>query len=237
MTYFWNRTFVNGATAHDDQDFLLTINPALSEAQRVMLLECDGRVMAAVTPGLANELGLQQRPVRSPDLLRRRLSEAGVSLHGADYVFYFTEADKQSLRDDAAGAVRRVTVCDHAAFAEFQAAASEQDREDAWVELDHWVVFGAFDQDRFVSAASAYLWADSQIADLGVLTLASFRGRGHARDLVRAISKYAIEQGYEPQYRCQIDNHASVALARASGLTLFGRWEVVSPDATDRASS
>lgn len=72
----------------------------------------------------------------------------------------------------------------------------------------------------------AYPWEDNaQIADLGVLTLTPFRGKGHARKVVRSISKYARDQGYEPQYRCQLDNLASTALAKAAGLTLFGKWE------------
>ncbi|MEK1869262.1 MAG: GNAT family N-acetyltransferase, partial [Ensifer adhaerens] len=68
-------------------------------------------------------------------------------------------------------------------------------------------------------------WQERQIADLGVLTLVSDRGKGHARKVVRAISRAALEKGYQPQYRCQLDNHASVALAGAVGVTLFGQWE------------
>ena len=47
---------------------------------------------------------------------------------------------------------------------------------------------------------------------------------------MRASYRYAAEHGYEPQYRCRLDNHASVALAEAAGLTHFGTWEVISPD-------
>ena len=105
--------------------------------------------------------------------------------------------------------------------------------DDAYVELDHWAVFGSFDDGRLVCAASMYPWEDAPIADTGVLTLPSYRGKGHARKVVRAISRYACEQGYEPQYRCQTDNLASVALAKTAGLTLFGTWEVISPDSPD----
>ena len=37
---------------------------------------------------------------------------------------------------------------DRAAFAVFQASASEPDLDGAYVELDHWAVYGAFDHDR-----------------------------------------------------------------------------------------
>jgi len=236
ISSFWNRTLANGEPLHSKPDFLITVNPALSEERRVMVIETvDGRTMAAVTPGLSDQLGLIRRPVRSAGALRERLNEVGVTLHGADYVFYFTEAEKKSLQDDQVDGPRRLTAGDQAAFAAFQSAASEQELEDSYVELDHWIAFGAFEQHRLVSAASAYPWGGTQIADLGVLTLAPFRGRGHARKLVRSISKHAMSQGYEPQYRCQIDNAPSVALARAARLTLFGKWEVVSPSSTDQA--
>jgi predicted GNAT family acetyltransferase len=63
-----------------------------------------------------------------------------------------------------------------------------------------------------------------------VLTLPTHRARGHARTVVRALCQHAAQQGYEPQYRCQLDNHASLAVAKAAGLTHFGTWEVVSSD-------
>ena len=136
------------------------------------------------------------------------------------------------LQENPVG-TRRLTEQDAAAFSEFQSSASEQDLDSAYVELDHWAVFGSFELNRLVSATSMYPWGNTQFADIGVLTLPNFRGKGHARKVVRAISKYAYEQGYEPQYRCQLDNHASAMLAKASGLTLFGKWEVISSDIAD----
>jgi len=95
-------------------------------------------------------------------------------------------------------------------------------------------VFGSFEQNRLVCAASMYPWEDNaKIADLGVLTLSAIRGKGHASKVVRSICKYAYDQGYEPQYRCQLDNHISTSLAKAAGLTLFGKWDVISHDSID----
>lgn len=78
--------------------------------------------------------------------------------------------------------------------------------------------------------ASMYPWNDAPLADLGVLTLPPYRGQGHARRVVRAISRHALARQYEPQYRCQLDSHASVAAVESAGLTRFGTWDVVSPD-------
>ena len=143
-------------------------------------------------------------------------------------------ADKAGLlEDDAPPEVRQLTEDDRTAFAEFQAAASAADLDAAFVELDHWAAFGAFEQGHLVCAASAYPWGGARIADIGVLSLAPFRGRGHARNVVRSLSRYALAQGYEPQYRCQLDNQASVALAGAAGLSLFGTWDVVASESAD----
>jgi len=235
ITDFWQASFLNGNVLYSDEVFTVAINPDLSEDRRVMVLETsDGRVMAVLTPALADKLGLYQLQDLSEPTFRRKLNEAGVTLHGADYLFYFSEADKNVLlQENLEGVLRRLTEQDDAIFSEFQSSASEQDLDDAYVELDHWAVFGSFEQNRLVSAASMYPWENAQIADLGVLTLTPFRGKGHARKVVRSISKYACDQGYEPQYRCQLDNQASTLLAKAAGLTLFGKWEVISPDSTN----
>ncbi|WP_232697806.1 GNAT family N-acetyltransferase [Brevibacillus daliensis] len=232
ITDFWRAQFLNGDVLYSDEVFTVVINPDLDEDSRVMVLETtDGRVMAALTPAVADKVGLYKRQDLSESTFRRKLNEAGVTLHGADYVFYFSEADKNVLlQENLEGDLRQLTEQDDTVFSEFESSASEQDLDDAQVELDHWAVFGSFEQNRLVSAASMYPWDDAQIADLGVLTLTSFRGKDHARKVVRTISKYAYDQGYEPQYRCQLDNHASTALAKAAGLTLFGKWDVISPD-------
>ncbi|WP_387464154.1 GNAT family N-acetyltransferase [Photorhabdus sp. RM323S] len=235
ITDFWRTPFLNGDVLYSDEVFTVAINPGLSEDRRVMVLETsDDRVMAVLTPALADKLRLYQRQDLSEPIFRRKLNEAGVTLHGADYLFYFSKADKNVLlQENLEGVLRRLTEQDDAVFSEFQSSASEQDLDDAYVELDHWAVFGSFEQKRLVSAASMYPWENAPIADLGVLTLTPFRGQGHARKVVRSISKYACDQGYEPQYRCQLDNQTSVSLAKAAGLTLFGKWEVISPDSTD----
>ena len=236
ITDFWRGQFINGDVLYSDEVFTVAVNPNLSEDRRVMVLETsDGRVMAVLTPAMADKVGLYQRKDLSEQIFRQILNEAGVTLHGADYLFYFSEADKNVLlQEKLESGVRQLTEQDDIVFSEFQSSASEQDLDDAYVELDHWAVFGSFEQDRMVSAASMYPVWNAQIADLGVLTLAPYRGKGHARKVVRSICKYACIQGYAPQYRCQLDNQESVSLAKAAGLTLYGKWDVISADSTDR---
>jgi hypothetical protein len=232
ITDFWHALLSTGELLHRDARFEVRINPCMPEQSQIMLLAgTDGRAHAALTPRMAERAGLGRQETLSAPSFRRKLADAGLALHGADNVFYFPEAAKQALGQESPARVRRLDERDRAAFAVFQASASEQDLDGAYVELDHWAVYGAFDHDRLVCAASMYPWHGAAVADTGVLTLVAFRGQGHARDVVRAISRHALAHGHEPQYRCQTDNLASVSLAKAAGLAWFGTWEVISRDA------
>ncbi|NYE95720.1 RimJ/RimL family protein N-acetyltransferase [Psychromicrobium silvestre] len=235
ITDFWSAPFAGGEVLRNDPNFILAINPELDDDRRVTVLETTaGVTSAALTPALAEKLELREQAELSAASFRQLLRQNQVLLHEADYLFYFPAAAQEALREEpAADRVRQLTEQDSAVFAEFQASATEQDLDDAYVELDHWAVFGSFDGERLVSASSMYPWENAPVADLGVLTLPEFRGKGHARGVVRAICSYATSRGYEPQYRCQLDNHASQALAIASGLARFGSWEVISPDSTN----
>lgn len=235
VTDFWDSTFSGVRILSRGASFAVAVDPGLAGNRRVMLLATsgDGMVRAVLTPSVADALGLSDSPDPSRPLtesdFRRALAEAGVALHGADYVFYFSASDLRALvQENPQAHVRQLTAADAAIFAEFESSASHQDLDDAYVELSHWAVFGAFEQNRLVTAASMYPWGNARLADIGVLTLPEFRGRGHGRAVVRASARYAAQQGYEPQYRCQLDNEASIALAKASGFTHFGTWEVVS---------
>jgi GNAT superfamily N-acetyltransferase len=236
VEFFWKKSHSSGKVLCCSDRISVSINPDLNEDRRMMVLDTAGQVMVVMTPAMAGQLGLSEQSALTEAALRQKLGEASITLHGADYIFHYTEAEKTRLLQETNPAgVRQLTASDGAVFAEFQAAATEQDLEDAYVELDHWAVFGAFEQNRLVAATSMYPWDDGpdavSMADTGVLTLPPFRGKGHARSLVRAISRHACQLGYEPQYRCQTDNQPSVSLARSAGLSLYGKWEVVSPDA------
>lgn len=228
VTEFWDAVFVGrlGRTRR----FGVAVYAGLGENRRVMILDLGDAVRAVLAPSVARAVGVAGSDVRvsfGESDLRQALRDAGVVLHGADRLHYFLGADRERLRRESDGSgVRRLTGGDERVFAEFVAVAPAQDFDDAYVELDHWVVFGAFAGDRLVSAASAYPWGGGRIADVGVVTLPDSRGHGHARAVVRALCRYAVRQGHEPQYRCQFDNDPSIALARSAGLTYFGSWEV-----------
>ncbi|MFE7608319.1 GNAT family N-acetyltransferase [Streptomyces celluloflavus] len=239
FTDLWLSPYAQGEILHGDDAFVLTVNPDLDEDTPVMVLETlDGKVSVALTPEMAAAAGLKPGEDLNEESFRRHLEQAGIALHGADYLFTFLGEERDALLREATGdGIRQLTARDAEVFAAFEASASEQDRDSAYVELDHWLVYGAFEDGRLVCAASMYPWNDSTVADLGVLTLPTARGKGHARRVVRAICRHAAGQGYESQYRCQLDNHASTALAKSAGLTLFAKWDAVFVEPEDSEDS
>ncbi|WP_239004026.1 GNAT family N-acetyltransferase [Nocardia panacis] len=235
ITDFWREQMFASAAIGANGDFAVTVNPDLKQDSGVMILEiADGATIATLAPALAAKIGLQSADAPTAAGFRKLLTDAEIALNGADFLFYFTEAAKSELlAENNDSRVRRLTAEDAELFAAFESATPEQDLDDAYVELDHEIVYGSFDSGALVCAASSYTWAagdytrekDSAISDFGVVTVPEHRGKGHARAAVRALARHAYAAGLEPQYRCQLDNAASVALAGKSGLTLFGNWD------------
>lgn len=208
-------------------EVVVVLDPALTASRSVSLLRLEsGARILTLTPTRASELGLAAADRMTLADLRARLDHAGVVLNAPDHIFYLPLAEHAVLREERWNSrTRQLTAADAPAFAEFTAQAPEDDLDEAYVELDHWLVVGTFSGEQLVAAASMYPWGNTLLADLGVITLPEFRGRGLGRETVRAVSAAALARGYEPQYRCQFENIASVALARAAGFALLGAWE------------
>jgi predicted GNAT family acetyltransferase len=207
----------------------VVVDDTLPESRSLMVLEpVGGDGILSLTSALADRLGLTGQTSVSADALARALDVAAVKLNGADYLFYLPTQEQALVRSERASpATRQLTETDADAFAAFAARAPADDLDEAFVELEHWLVFGTFVDEQLVSAASMYPWQGSQLADLGVITLPAHRGLGLAKATVRAISAQALRQGYEPQYRCQLNNAPSVALAHSAGFVRFGTCDVI----------
>ncbi|PHM68932.1 hypothetical protein [Xenorhabdus kozodoii] len=118
ITDFWQAPFSDGHVLYQDDVFTVVINPNLSEDRRVMVLEtADGRVMAVLTPSLAEKAGLHQQQNLSEPIFRQKLIDAGIILHGADYLFYFSADDKNVLQQEKPqGGLRQLTEHDERFF-------------------------------------------------------------------------------------------------------------------------
>jgi len=236
ITDYWATAF-SGKPLHGNDNVTITVKPDLEHDERVAVLRIagDDRLSIAVSPAIADSLANDIAALGNPTEadIRTMLAARGVALNGPDNVFYLSESAAGDILNDAASTnVRPLTAGDAEVFASFKAAVPEEDWDGAYVELDHWAVFGAFDEHGgLVSIGSMYPWDEEfPLADIGLLTLRAVRGRGHAKTLVREMFRYALNEGYEPQCRCQLDNAASMKLAASANLQLFGQWETVVPD-------
>lgn len=198
-----------GEPATGDPRSLRVVVDALLPANRsLMVLELvDGGGFVRATPERAAALGFSADDRVDLAQVRSAAAVAGIALHDPDQLFYLPVDELRQLSTEApAEGTRRLTEADAQEFADFAAAAPPEGLDEAFVELDHWLVFGTVVDDRIVAAASTYPWNGTQLADLGVLTLPSYRGNGLARRTVRALSAAVVTAGYEPQYRCRLDN-------------------------------
>ena len=210
------------------ENLRIIIDPALADTVSLSTLELtSGQGFIFMTPEKARLLELPTEGELDRETFAQALAGAEIKLNDADNIFYFPEAAQHRLAAEQASDTRRLTIADQVEFDNFIAHAPVDDVDEAYVELDHWLVYGTFTNGVVGSVASMYPWVGSKLADLGVITLPKYRGQGLARKTVQAMSAEALGLGYEPQYRCQLDNTASVALAMAAGFKLFGRWEVI----------
>ncbi|MGY5319802.1 GNAT family N-acetyltransferase [Neomicrococcus lactis] len=176
------------------------------------------------------------RPESGPSILTFRPEYkdklADITLHEADYVFYIALADQAAYSNESPlTETRKLTAEDAVAFAQFQQANTEDDLDEAEVSLDDLLVYGTFRGDRLVSVASMYTWPASRegsvIADIGVITDPNFRGQGLGALTVRGLSREALSQGLEPQYRCNLENTGSKRVAESAGFTLYAQWQAL----------
>ncbi|MDQ1110712.1 GNAT superfamily N-acetyltransferase [Microbacterium testaceum] len=217
------------ASAFSDDDAVVVVDPEAPENRSVSILRIgDGATVVSLSPERADQLGVSDGERLAADEVLERIDAAGIALNDPDHLFYLpVEEHANVTAPEPQAKTRRLTAEDADAFAALVAAAPEDELDEAFVELDHWLVFGTFVDGTLAAAASMYPWKGTRLADLGVITLPEFRGRGLARATVLAMAADALERGYEPQYRCQLDNAPSVALALASGFRRFGEWIVV----------
>lgn len=228
MIAYWDGLFDSGHCVPTADGFSLMINPNLSAERRaIVMVPTQGRTRVAVAPGVASALGIESDG--APIVLaqfREALCVAGIEMHAPDIVYYVAAPQVPTTPSSAVPDVRLLRADDAALFDAFMAQISDDDQDDAYVELDRWATFGAFVESELLAVSSMYPWGGAAIADMGVLTMPKARGKGLASALVRAMIEHASRHGYEAQYRCQFDNVASNALAQSLGLAPFGRWEV-----------
>lgn len=232
---YWKDQF-QGEVICNNPGFTLFLNDDLEEDSQIMTLEFpSGDSWAIINSKVVTYLNNVNLTTLDFENFVNILKGKEIFLYGADYIFYFPEEEKKYILTlNSPENTRPLTENDTAHFSIFESLSTEEDLDGAFVELNHWKVFGVFEENQLIAATSMYPWQDTKLSDIGVITLDKFRGKGYAQQAVQLISKAALEDGYEPQYRCQLDNAASVALAKKLNLSLFAKWNFISPESVEK---
>lgn len=116
--------------------------------------------------------------------------------------------------------VRQLTAADDPALRRLEAACGEQEWADSGIGGAEQVVIGVYSGDILVAAGMGESRAAS-LLHIGIITHPDYRGQGHGRAVVSAISAYGLAVGLVPRYQTLAANIPSVAIARALGFTHY----------------
>jgi RimJ/RimL family protein N-acetyltransferase len=226
---FWqNACGLSGHTAQEPE-FSIHIADKIPFGYPIMKLHRDDdKIFIIMTPELAKELTISKNS--SLQELDQALHDAHMKWYDEDGLYYLSEDNQSRLlqRGDHKG-VRELTEVDSKLFSDFEKRNSKQDIDDVEVDLENEAIFGFIHENSLECAGDYYLWSNSNIADIGVLTVPSWRGRGLASKVVESLCRHALAQGRIPQYRCQLDNTASIGVANRLGFQRYGLWTVGVP--------
>lgn len=111
----------------------------------------------------------------------------------------------------------------------FYSDCSEKDQETLDLTFDEEVALGLYSNGRIAAISRYAPIRETGIADITVVVRNGERGLGYSTPLVSEILKLALAQGFEPKYRVDESNHASIAIANRLGFTPLSHilaWEV-----------
>lgn len=229
---YWNSQ-IHGELLLTNRQMSAVQNDSLSANRRVTLLldQSTGHTVVAAQAQVWAQMDLTALQDEAPiEQVIAKLKDIGIEMHTPDNMFYppaGSDLELPSLPTGMSVTVLDSDSVDHVAmFDDFERQAPRADLEQAQVALDDWLVVGVVYEGRLVGVASLYPWGDDTFADIGVLTLPGFRGKGVAKTLVQRAHRMVRDRGYVLQYRCQIDNVASRALAESVGLELYAQWSI-----------
>jgi RimJ/RimL family protein N-acetyltransferase len=139
---------------------------------------------------------------------------------GPAYVGYADETDLIAQRQD--NKIKLINDETKSALINFSKSVNELDWEHSGIEIDQPPIFGYFEGEEILSAASYEIWGDS-IAHIGLVTLPTKRGNGLGKLIVSATADYAINQGLIAQYRTLESNLPSIAIANRLGFQAYAK--------------
>jgi GNAT superfamily N-acetyltransferase len=182
----------------------------------------DGRAIIAANPiHIRRIAGLIRYTDLTAESIIPVLKNGG---HDVEQMMFYTLVGEhfRPFAPDSRYTVRQLTHDDTEAFAVFQYACSDDDREMGEVGLNDEIVFGVLDGEKIVAVASTYeLWG---FVDVGVLTHPDYRQQGLGKAAVSAVSEYYLQRKDDERlklYRHATANQGSGGIARCLNWQLF----------------
>lgn len=177
---------------------------------------------------LLSHLGqLLQTPVTlTGEAIRASAHDYPLSITASDVLCYLEPNAFHPVETEAPFRSQRLTPADRAALEGLHTACSEDDVDNAFVEIDHDTVWAVWHDQNVVAAASMYR-TRSSFYDIGVLTHPAFRGKQLGKVVVSALCSYALAQDAMVQYRCHEDLLSSLRLAQALGFRKYFQQETL----------
>lgn len=86
--------------------------------------------------------------------------------------------------------------------------------------LKNGLAYSLFYQNQLASMAFSSFWFGKQF-ELGIETIAEFRGKGYAELVCAALIDYCLANDYEPIWACRLENTGSYQLALKLGFEVY----------------
>jgi len=157
------------------------------------------------------------------DDLRQRWGVAAIKSYDSGLIYYQYPPELPNYMPVAPFVLRQLTLTDKEAMEDLNTANTSADVEEGFVEVTHEVAFGCFLNNQLVAAASGYY--RTGFMDIGVLSHPGFRQRGLSKAVVGMLCEWSINHGVIAQYRCNVVNTSSRAVARALNFRLYFKSE------------
>ena len=194
----------------------------LADYRGVYLFRCGDTCVVSTPPSLLMTVtvhfaGLTAAESFDVTRLRRIFGDAierivGPAWQGYTWVDAFTPAPHEG--------VRRLSGDDEPALQRLAAACAGQDWEHSGIGGPGQVVFGAFAGETLVAAGMGEP-RGATLLHIGIVTHPDYRGQGHGRAVVSAITAYGLTVGLIPWYQTLAANGPSIAVAHALGFSRY----------------
>lgn len=145
-------------------------------------------------------------------------NEELLNFYDQEYFLHLGENDLKSV-DIGNFIVKKIDNSFKKQFETFQSEVSKDDKEAGFVELDHKVVFAAFDGEKIVSVSSVIDYGPFK--DIGVITHPEYRQKNLGSATVKETTQWCLENEEIPLYRCESKNIGSLKTAEKIGYRKF----------------